>query len=151
MRPSTGCLRDWPRDGRRLCRVPVYAGRCHGELEATMTTNPSPFSGRTLAANGPGAPDARRGKVTPPLWLVMLVVGVIVGVSMGRAQSLGLYLQPITDALAIGRELFGLAMALTQLIMGFGAPLSGGLIDGFGAGRIIAACVAATIAGLYFM
>jgi predicted MFS family arabinose efflux permease len=116
-----------------------------------MTTNPSHRSRRTLAANSLGAAAARQGKATPPLWLVILVVGVIVGVSMGRAQSMGLYLQPVTAALAIGREPFGLAMALTQLIMGFGAPLSGGLIDSFGAGRIIAACVAATIAGLYFM
>src|SRR6516225_6494833 len=92
-----------------------------------------------------------QAKPAPPLWLSILVVGVIVGVSMGRAQSMGLYLQPVTGALAIGREPFGLAMALTQLIMGFGAPLSGGLIDSLGAGRIIAACVLTTIAGLYFM
>ena len=92
-----------------------------------------------------------QAKPAPPLWLSILVVGVIVGVSMGRAQSMGLYLQPVTGALAIGREPFGLAMALTQLIMGFGAPLSGGLIDSLGAGRIIAACVLATIAGLYVM
>ena len=35
--------------------------------------------------------------------------------------------------------------------MGIGAPLSGGLIDKFGAGRIIVICVLAAIAGLYFM
>ena len=71
---------------------------------------------------------------TLPAWLSILIVGSIVGVSMGRAQSMGLYLAPITQALGIGRESFGLAMALTQLLMGIGAPLSGGLIDRFGAG-----------------
>jgi predicted MFS family arabinose efflux permease len=86
-----------------------------------------------------------------PLWLLIVIVGTIVGVSMGRSQSMGLYLQPITGALGIGREPFALAMALTQLMMGLGAPFSGALIDAFGAGRVIVACVLATIAGLYFM
>ncbi len=86
-----------------------------------------------------------------PLWLLIVIVGTIVGVSMGRSQSMGLYLQPITAALGIGREPFALAMALTQLMMGLGAPFSGALIDAFGAGRVIVACVLATVAGLYFM
>jgi predicted MFS family arabinose efflux permease len=86
-----------------------------------------------------------------PLWLLILIVGTIVGVSMGRSQSMGLYLQPVTGALGIGREPFALAMALTQLLMGLGAPFSGALIDSFGAGRVIIACVVTTIAGLYFM
>lgn len=90
-------------------------------------------------------------KAALPLWLLILVVGLIVGVSMGRAQSMGLYLPPVTSGLGIGREPFALSMALAQLMMGIGAPLSGGLIDRFGAGRVIVACVVATIAGLYFM
>ncbi len=90
-------------------------------------------------------------KAALPLWLLIVIVGTIVGVSMGRAQSMGLYLPPVTRALDIGREPFGLAMALAQLLMGIGAPLSGGLIDKFGAGRVIMICVLATIAGLYFM
>jgi MFS family permease len=82
---------------------------------------------------------------------LILIIGVIVGVSMGRSQSMGLYLSPVTTTLGIGREPFALAMALTQLLMGVGAPFSGALIDKFGAGRIIAICVLAAIAGLYFM
>jgi predicted MFS family arabinose efflux permease len=86
-----------------------------------------------------------------PLWLLILIVGTIVGLSMGRTQSMGLYLPPVTKALDIGREPFGLAMALAQLTMGIGAPFSGGLIDKFGAGRIIVICVLAAIGGLYLM
>jgi predicted MFS family arabinose efflux permease len=86
-----------------------------------------------------------------PLWLVTLTVGTIVGVSMGRSQSMGLYLQPVTSALNVGRETFALSVAFTQLLMGVGAPFSGALIDMFGAGRVVVACVLATIAGLYFM
>ncbi|HRD75399.1 MAG TPA: MFS transporter, partial [Hyphomicrobiaceae bacterium] len=86
-----------------------------------------------------------------PLWLLILIVGLIVGLSMGRTQSMGLYLPHVTNALSVGREPFGLAMALTQLTMGIGAPLSGGLIDKFGAGRIVAICVLAALGGLYLM
>ena len=86
-----------------------------------------------------------------PLWLLILIVGTIVGVSMGRSQSMGLYLQPVTSALNIGREAFALSIAFTQLLMGVVAPFSGALIDMFGAGRVIVACVLATIAGLFFM
>jgi predicted MFS family arabinose efflux permease len=86
-----------------------------------------------------------------PLWLLILIVGTIVGVSMGRSQSMGLYLQPVTSALNVGREVFALSIAFTQLLMGVGAPFSGALIDMFGAGRVVVACVLATIAGLYFM
>ena len=86
-----------------------------------------------------------------PFWLLIVIVGIIVGVSMGRAQSMGLYLKPVTGALNIGREPFGLSMALAQLLMGVGAPLSGGLIDKFGAGRVVVACLITTIAGLALM
>jgi predicted MFS family arabinose efflux permease len=86
-----------------------------------------------------------------PLWLLILIVGTIVGVSMGRTQSMGLYLPPVTKALDIGREPFGLAMALAQLTLGLGAPFFGGLIDKFGAGRIVVICLLAAIASLYLM
>src|SRR6266436_8656318 len=86
-----------------------------------------------------------------PLWLLTLIVGTIVGLSMGRTQSMGLYLPPATKALEIGREPFGLAMALAQLTLGLGAPFFGGLIDKFGAARIIVICVMAAVAGIYFM
>ena len=86
-----------------------------------------------------------------PFWLLIVIVGIIVGVSMGRAQSMGLYLKPVTAALNVGREPFGLSMALSQLLMGVGAPLSGGLIDKFGAGRIVVACLLTTVAGLGLM
>jgi len=90
-------------------------------------------------------------RTTLPLWGLIVIVGVIVGVSMGRSQSMGLYLAPVTTTLGIGREPFALAMAMTQLLMGVGAPFSGALIDKFGAGRVIAVCVLAAIAGMYVM
>jgi MFS family permease len=86
-----------------------------------------------------------------PFALVLMSVWLIVGLSMGRAQSMGLYLTPVTGALGVGRETFGLAMAFSQLTMGLAAPFTGGLIDKFGAGRIVILSVATTIGGLWMM
>jgi predicted MFS family arabinose efflux permease len=83
-----------------------------------------------------------------PFAFVLASVWLIVGLSMGRAQSMGLYLTPMTTALGIGRETFSLAMALSQLMMGLTAPLMGGLIDKHGAGRIVIGCVLTTMLGL---
>lgn len=102
-------------------------------------------------STAPQTTSSSRRAAVLPLWLVIVIIGTIVGLSMGRSQSMGLYLPPVTQALGTGREPFGLAMALAQLLMGIGAPLSGGLIDKYGAGRIVIACVITTIVGLYFM
>ena len=37
--------------------------------------------------------QASSPKSVMPLWLLIVIVGTIVGVSMGRSQSMGLYLQ----------------------------------------------------------
>ncbi|MDX2204366.1 MAG: MFS transporter [Hyphomicrobiaceae bacterium] len=105
----------------------------------------------TQKAVGSAGDASGKAPATLPLWLLITIVGLIVGISMGRAQSMGLYLPPVTLALGIGREPYALSMAVAQLLMGIGAPLSGGLIDKFGAGRVIVFCVLMTIAGLYFM
>ena len=132
MPPSTICWSGLPYD-RIFTTYYLY-----------MQQNPASSSGRCRCR--PIALASLRR-----FWLLILIVGIIVGVSMGRAQSMGLYLKPVTLSLSIGREPFALAMALSQLLMGIGAPLSGALIDKFGAGRVIVACLLATSAGLYLM
>lgn len=64
---------------------------------------------------------------------------------------MGLYLPPVTRALGVGREAFGLAMAMSQLMMGLFAPISGAMIDKFGAGRVAAVCLLTTTLGLWLM
>lgn len=88
---------------------------------------------------------------TPPLWLVLAAAGTIVAISMGRLQVMGLYLVPVTLELSVGRETFGLTMALAQLLVGLAAPITGAMIDKFGAGRIIIGCALTTMGGLYLM
>jgi len=94
---------------------------------------------------------SKQSREALPLWLVVVLVGLIVGISMGRTQSMGLYLPQVTSSLGVGREAFGLSMALAQIMMGIGAPFAGGLIDRYGAGPIVVAAILAAIAGLYLM
>jgi MFS family permease len=86
-----------------------------------------------------------------PLWVVVLTAGLIVGIAMGLRQIMGLYLQPMTTELGIGREPFSSAMAIANLIWGIGAVAAGMVADRYGAGRVVVVGTLATMAGLYLM
>ncbi len=86
-----------------------------------------------------------------PAWLVILAAGTIVAMAMGLRQVMGLYLKPVTVDLGIGREPFSNAMAVANLVWGFGAILAGGIADKYGAGRVIVVCALATVGGLLAM
>ncbi|MEZ4868056.1 MAG: MFS transporter [Caldilineaceae bacterium] len=62
--------------------------------------------------------------------LVISCGAVMVLISMGTRQSLGVFLQPITNDLGIGRATYSLAVAIQNII--FGLPLIGILADRFG-------------------
>ncbi len=55
---------------------------------------------------------------------------LIILISMGTRQTFGIYLQPVTDELGIGRELFSLAIAIQSIIGGL--PFAGILADRYG-------------------
>lgn len=81
--------------------------------------------------------------------LVIFAGALIVAISMGTRQSFGLFLQPISVSLGIGRELFSLAMAIQNLI--FGLPLMGMLADRYGARPILILGGLLYAAGLLFV
>ena len=66
--------------------------------------------------------------------MVIVCGALMVLISMGTRQSLGLFLQPITLDLSVGRETFSLAIAWQNLL--FGLPLIGILADRFGSRNI---------------
>ena len=86
-----------------------------------------------------------------PLWMIILAAGLIVGIAMGLRQVMGLYLPPMTKELGIGREPFSMAMAVANLVWGFGAIFAGMIADRYGAGRVVVAGTVATMAGMYLM
>jgi predicted MFS family arabinose efflux permease len=86
-----------------------------------------------------------------PVWAIVAGAGAIVGMAMGLRQVMGLYLQPMTTQLGVGREAFSTAMAIANLVWGIGAVFSGAIADKFGAGRVVVAGALCTMAGLYVM
>lgn len=72
-------------------------------------------------------------------WIVLFCAATIVTIAMGIRQSFGLFLRPIELEIGVGREAFGLAIAVQNLIWGLAQPFVGAMADKYGAGRVAAA------------
>ncbi|MDA7949391.1 MAG: MFS transporter [Hyphomicrobiaceae bacterium] len=71
--------------------------------------------------------------------LLISCAGMMLGISLGFRQALGLFLTPITVEVGVGRESFALGMGLMNLVWGLGAPFAGALTDRYGAGWVTVA------------
>src|SRR5258705_10650826 len=92
-------------------------------------------------------PDLRKPSPT-----VMLVcASVILTLSLGTRHSFGLFLQPMSMDNGWGREVFGFAVALQNLLWGIPQPFTGMLADRFGARRVLFARGLLYALGLVFM
>ena len=78
-------------------------------------------------------------------FFVILISAVSVAVGMGARQSLGLFLQPISDSLGTGRETFSLAIAIQNIL--FGLPFAGMLADKIGPRWVVVGGAAIYAAG----
>lgn len=79
--------------------------------------------------------------------VVVIACGAfMVLLSMGIRQSFGVFLQPITGDLGIGRESFSLAVAIQNII--FGLPIIGLLADRYGARWVAITSAVLYVAGL---
>ncbi len=84
--------------------------------------------------------------------LVIIICGCAIALlSFGPRSSLGFFIQPIGRDFAWGRDVFGLALALQNLLWGLGQPVAGAIADRFGVLRVV--CVGALLyaAGLLLM
>lgn len=84
------------------------------------------------------------GKGALPLWAVIAGAGLIIAITAGLRQVVGLYIPPVTQSLGIGVEPFSTSMAVANLMWGFGGVAAGAIADRYGAGRV-------TLFGLLFM
>ena len=83
--------------------------------------------------------------------LIVIFAGcVLLLVSFGIRHSSGLYLIPISNQLGSGREIFGLAIAIQFLMIGFGSPIFGAIADKYGSGKAALYSVILFLIGLYF-
>ena len=70
--------------------------------------------------------------------VVVIVCGCIIALlSFGPRSSLGFFIQPMSRDFAWGRDVFGLALALQNLLWGLGQPVAGAIADRFGVFRVM--------------
>lgn len=70
--------------------------------------------------------------------VVIVCGGLILSLAMGVRQTFGLFLEPVSAELGLGRETFALAMAVQNILWGFAQPATGIVADRYGAGRVVA-------------
>ena len=83
--------------------------------------------------------------------VVLVCSGIILTIALGTRHNFGLYLQPVTMDLGIGREVFAFAIALQNLFYGISQPLTGMIVDKYGAARVLVAGSLLYVAGLVLM
>ena len=106
------------------------------------------------AANGDLHPSSGPGSGlgtwrTP---LVIVVCGCLIALlSFGPRSTLGFFIQPMSREFAWGRDVFGLAIALQNLLWGLGQPIAGAIADRFGVLRVMVVGALLYAAGLLLM
>ena len=84
--------------------------------------------------------------------LVIVVCGCLIGMlTFGPRSSFGFFMQPMSREFSWGRDVFGLALAIQNLLWGIGQPIAGAIADRFGSLRVISAGAVMYAAGLIIM
>lgn len=86
---------------------------------------------------------------TPAVVIVAACLISLLG--FGIRSSFGLFLDPMTSAKGWSRETFALALALQNLMWGFGIPIAGAIADRFGSAVVIALGAIVYSVGVYGM
>lgn len=84
-------------------------------------------------------------------WTVVICAATIMTLTMGLRQSFGLFLKPMSVDLGFGRETFGMAVALQNLMWGAVSPFAGAAADKYGSVRVVVAGALFYAAGLAVM
>src|SRR5258707_6598776 len=90
-------------------------------------------------------------KLLRPALPVLIGASLMLTLSMGLRQSLGIFLQPLTRDVGISVSDFTLAIAVQNLAWGFLQPLAGALTVRYGFRAIMVAGAVLYIAGLALM
>src|SRR6476619_1212890 len=102
------------------------------------------------ATTGDVSPSSGLGTWRTPL--VIIICGCLIALlSFGPRSSLGFFIQPIGREFAWGRDVFGLALALQNLLWGLGQPIAGAIADRFGILRVMIVGALLYAGGLFLM
>jgi MFS family permease len=84
--------------------------------------------------------------------LVIVVCGCLIGMlTFGPRSTFGFFMQPMSREFSWGRDVFGLALAIQNLLWGMGQPFAGAIADRFGSLRVISVGAVMYAAGLIMM
>lgn len=84
-------------------------------------------------------------------WVVIVCGALILTLSTGLRQTLGLFLKPMTVDLAVSREIFSFGIALQNILWGAAGPFAGAIADKFGTRRVLVCGGLLYAAGLWAM
>src|SRR2546430_14562153 len=88
------------------------------------------------ATTGDLRPSSGLGTWRTPL--VIIICGCVIALlGFGPRSSLGFFIQPMSREFSWGRDVFGLALALQNLLWGLGQPIAGAIADRFGLLRVM--------------
>ncbi len=90
-------------------------------------------------------------QILRPTLPILIGASLMLSLSMGLRQSLGIFLQPLTHDVAISVSDFTLAIAVQNLAWGFLQPLAGALTVRFGFRTIMMVGALLYVAGLSLM
>jgi predicted MFS family arabinose efflux permease len=82
---------------------------------------------------------------------LLLVSGLVISLSMGMRQSMGLFLGPLTTELGVSAAAFSFSLALQNIVWGASGPVVGALADRYGARLVVFATALIYAAGLAVM
>jgi MFS family permease len=71
-------------------------------------------------------------------WPFVMTAALILLITMGARQTIGLFIAPLDAATGLGIVSISLAVAIGQFVWGFAQPVFGAVADRYGAGRVIA-------------
>jgi MFS family permease len=84
--------------------------------------------------------------------LAIVVCGCLIGMlTFGPRSTFGFFMQPMSREFSWGRDVFGLALAIQNLLWGLGQPIAGAIADRFGSLRVISVGALMYAAGLVTM
>ena len=102
-----------------------------------------------MAVTADNPSPASSGWRTP---LVIIICGCVIALlSFGPRSSLGFFIQPMSREFSWGRDVFGLALALQNLLWGLGQPIAGAIADRFGLLRVMVVGALLYAGGLLMM
>src|SRR5688500_3779187 len=100
-------------------------------------------------ATAAAAPQPSLGRRTPA---VILVCGCLISIfTFGPRSTFGFFLQPMSQELGFGRDVFALSIAIQNLLTGVGQPIAGAIADRFGTLRALIGGALLYVAGVELM